>query len=129
MPAPESSVSVHSTALTPSHENDGTRAINAHSQPSDLSLDEVKALTDTSRISALLKQLNQHEQRVDHELDVLLGNKERLQRSMCSLMRLKCVRLGVWCLYTYAYAEVKPVACASVCVWLFLSPSVTCSLT
>ena len=57
----------------------------------DLSLDEIKALTDTSRISALLKQLNQHEQRVDHELDVLLSDKDRLQRSMCSLMRLKYV--------------------------------------
>lgn len=75
------------------HENDAAK------QPptleSDLSLEEVKALTDTSCISALLKQLNQHEQRVDHELDVLLGNKDKLQKGMCSLMRLKYVHLRV----------------------------------
>jgi hypothetical protein len=51
----------------------------------------VKTLAAKSRKSLVLKQLNQHEQRVDHELDVLLGNKERLQRSMRSLMRLKHV--------------------------------------
>jgi DNA-binding transcriptional MerR regulator len=59
----------------------------------ELSLDEIRALTDTVSIHALLKQLNQHEQRVDHELDELLDNRERLQTTMSSLVRLK---YGSW---------------------------------
>jgi DNA-binding transcriptional MerR regulator len=54
----------------------------------ELTLDEIRALTDTESIHALLKQLNQHEQRVDHELDELLGDRERLQDTMASLARL-----------------------------------------
>lgn len=55
----------------------------------ELNLDEIRALTDTERIHMLLKQLNQHEQRVDHELDELLGNNDRLQDTMSSLTRLR----------------------------------------
>lgn len=65
--------------------------------PADLSLDDIKALTDTHSIHALLKQLNQQEQHVDHELDELLEQRDRLQQSMASLMLLKYVLWSFQC--------------------------------
>eukprot|EP00123_Amoebidium_parasiticum_P016047 comp23264_c0_seq1/m.38031 comp23264_c0_seq1/g.38031 ORF comp23264_c0_seq1/g.38031 comp23264_c0_seq1/m.38031 type:complete len:831 (-) comp23264_c0_seq1:734-3226(-) len=53
-----------------------------------LSLEEIKQLTDMGTIQRLLKELNQHEQRVDHELDLLLACRSRLETSMTSLLKL-----------------------------------------
>eukprot|EP01134_Creolimax_fragrantissima_P003887 CFRG3887T1 len=54
-----------------------------------LTLDEIQSMTDPSQIGELLKQLNQHEQHVDHELDLLLDRTDELDDQMNSLLRLQ----------------------------------------
>ncbi|KNC85325.1 hypothetical protein SARC_02507 [Sphaeroforma arctica JP610] len=54
-----------------------------------LTLQEIQSLTDPSQIGDLLRQLNQHEQHVDHELDLLLDRTEALDDQMNSLLRLQ----------------------------------------